>query len=678
MEMPTIVVTATRQAREINSVPSVVYRVDAPAMAENNGARTTPDLAKGIPSVSVQKTSYGQGSPYVRGFTGFRNLYLVDGIRLNNSVFRDGPNQYWNTVDPLSLDRCEMVMGPASVLYGSDAIGGTLNAMPVEPPSGKNGEIWRTRLFYRGSTAEESNSGRIQTGGRPTDWIGFIGGISLKQFGDLHGGKNVGEQKHTGYEELDYDFRTDFYADGASLLTIGHQTVDQDDAWRTHKTIYGIAWEGLAVGDDKVHSYDQHRDLTYLKFQTDLPGGLADGAEIVVSRHLQTEDLHRVKKDDKSEKQGFDVTTWGGSLKLDSDSAAGHWVYGADYHRDGVDSYLRKYKTNGTVEKEEIQGPVADDATYDSLGVYAEDTVSILNGGLDIVPGIRHTHSAANAEKVKNPVTGKQMSVFEEWDATVGSLRILYPLSPDRRHVVFAGIAQGFRAPNLSDLTRLDTARSNEIETPSPDLDPEEYVSSEIGLKSRFECLTSQVACYHTVVDGMIIRTPTGRTVDGYVEVTKKNAGKGYIDGVELSARYSFDEAWSVWMSGSLMYGEVDTYPTSDVDLARDYITRLMPPAGEAGVRWQSARARYWLELVSNAAGKADKLSADDRRDTQRIPPGGTPGYAVCHIRTGTQLTKNCKVSMVLENVFDEDYRIHGSGVNEPGRNFVMTAACDF
>jgi hemoglobin/transferrin/lactoferrin receptor protein len=77
-------------------------------------------------------------------------------------------------------------------------------------------------------------------------------------------------------------------------------------------------------------------------------------------------------------------------------------------------------------------------------------------------------------------------------------------------------------------------------------------------------------------------------------------------------------------------------------------------------------------------AAKADKLSADDKRDTQRIPPGGTPGYAVYHLRGGVRVTKNLNVALGLENIFDDDYRVHGSGVNEPGRNLILTASCAF
>lgn len=127
--LPEIVVTATRLERDVYSLPFTTYNLNSEQKHIRESIRSTPEALKGVPSVLVQKTSYGQGSPYLRGFTGFRTLFMIDGVRLNNSVFRDGPNQYWNTVDPLSIRAYELVMGPASVLYGSDAIGGAMNAL---------------------------------------------------------------------------------------------------------------------------------------------------------------------------------------------------------------------------------------------------------------------------------------------------------------------------------------------------------------------------------------------------------------------------------------------------------------------------------------------------------------------------------------------------------------------
>ena len=676
--LPAIIVTPLRTATEASSVPATAYSINAADAVSSKGTRTTPDALRGLPSVMVQKTSQGQGSPFLRGFTGFRTLCLVDGIRLNNSVFRDGPNQYWNTVDPLSVGDYELVMGPGSMLYGSDAIGGVLNALTVAPAAWDGEADLQGRLLYRGATADESSSGRIEAGGNVNEHLAGLFGLSAKTFGDLHGGDEVGKQEETGYDEFDFDGKALYRFNEDSVLTLAHQTVDQNDAWRTHRTIYGIDWEDLARGDDKVHSYDQHRDLTSLRFQADDRAGFLRAMDFTLSRHLQSEDLYRLKKDDKSDKQGFDVETLGVAAQFTSDSKIGTWVYGAEYYRDDVDSYLRKYRADGSLEKKEVQGPVADDAIYDNAGAYLQNTFSIFDEHLDVTPGIRYNYAHADAEKVKDPVTGRTVTLDDEWDAVVASLRLLCPLSEDRAHVVFASAAQGFRAPNLSDLTRLDTARSGELETPSTDLEPEEFVAFELGVRSATRKLVSQLSYYYTMIDQLILRTPTGRVIDGSMEVTKRNSGDGYIQGLELSERILFTEQWSAWAALTWMEGKVDSYPTSTAEPEEDYVSRIMPLTAQVGVRWQSEQDKFWTEFVADLADKADKLSADDERDTQRIPPGGTPGYAVFAFRAGSKVTRDLDLSVALENLLDEDYRIHGSGVNEPGRNLVLTASYAF
>lgn len=673
-----IVVSAMREAVDTMSTPAAVYKLDGARKTAAEGVRTTPDVLEGVPSVFVQKTSYGQGSPYLRGFTGFRTLCLIDGVRLNNSVFRDGPNQYWNTVDPLSIATYELLMGPASVLYGSDAIGGTLNAIPIAGPDYTGKPTWESLALYRWSSAEDSHVGRIQTGAALSDSFSFILGGSVKSFGDLRGGRDVGRQKHTGYEEQDVDFVAGYKISKDVCLSLGHQTVFQDDAWRTHKTIYGISWEGCTVGDDKVHSFDQERDLTYLKLTADNMKSAVEGLEVTLSRHYQTEDLYRVKKDSTGERQGFDVDTLGAAVQMKSPTALGQFVYGAEYYRDKVESYLSKLKEDGSLSKEEIQGPVADDSKYDSAGVYLQDTLRLMDGALDVVPGVRWNYDHAYAGEVKSPVTGKKISIDRSWNEAVGSLRVLHALTRERTHTVFAGASQGFRAPNLSDLSRYDTARTKEIETPAPDLDPERFITYEAGYKARTGDLSLQASYYYTTIDKMIIRTPTGETIDDNAEVTKMNSGDGYIQGGELSVRYAFTRAFSCWLSGSVMDGKVDTYPSSKAEIQRDYVTRLMPTTGEVGARLLLPGDNQWIELVCNTAARADKLSADDKRDTQRIPPGGTPGYFVASVRYGCTVMDSLQVNAAVENVMDEDYRIHGSGVNEPGRNMVVTVSKSF
>ncbi|MDB4589798.1 Plug domain-containing protein, partial [Verrucomicrobiales bacterium] len=125
-----VVVTASRIPEDKASTTQSISTVTDEEIVEK-AFRTLPEALALTPGISVQKTTHGHGSPFIRGFTGRQNLYLVDGIRFNNSTFRSGPIQYANTVDALSLDRFELVKSQGSVLYGSDALGGTLNAITV-------------------------------------------------------------------------------------------------------------------------------------------------------------------------------------------------------------------------------------------------------------------------------------------------------------------------------------------------------------------------------------------------------------------------------------------------------------------------------------------------------------------------------------------------------------------
>lgn len=675
--LPETVVTALRAETALADVPGTVHVVDREDL-QAAAPRTTPDAFRGLPSVMVQKTGYGQGSPYLRGFTGFRTLMMVDGIRLNNSTFRDGPNQYWNTVDPWSVARYETVMGPASVLYGSDAVGGAVNALTLAPPAWTGQAAWERTLAARVATADESLQARAGVRGRATERFGFAAGATWKNFNDVRGGADVGRQRHTGYEETDFDLRADYdFASGAAL-TLAHQQVAQDDAWRTHSTYYGIDWQGLKTGDDQKRSYDQDRVLTYLRLADGDRAGAVAAYRLSLSRQAQDERLHRLRADGRRDESGVDVTTWGAALELESPSALGRWVYGVDASRDEVDSFSRRYKADGSLNKVEAQGPVADEATYDLVGAFIQDTVALFDGALEVTPGVRYTYAALDADRVLDPVSGDVGSRSDDWDSVVGSLRALAPLGAERRHAVYAGLSQGFRAPNLSDLTRLDAARSDEIETPVDGLDPERFTSAELGARYEDGRRSAGIAGYYTWIEDLIVRAPTGETVDEMREVTKKNAGEGYVAGVELALGWQVAADWHLRLAGSWMDGKVDAYPTSDPAAVRDHVSRLMPLTGQAALRWQPAGKPFWLEAVVDAAEKATRLSADDERDSQRIPPGGTPGYAVLTLRGGATVRDDLRLTVALENVADEDYRIHGSGVNEPGRNLVVQAEWTF
>jgi len=672
----TLIVTATRGRTDAFIVPYTTDVVQLDLFAGDRMYRTTTEAMADVPAVMVQKTSHGQGSPYIRGFTGFRTLMMQDGVRLNNSVFRDGPNQYWNMIDPYVIKRLEIVKGPSSVLYGSDAIGGTVNAITRGRESFDGRFDWHRQIFGRGSTAEAGVMLRGEVSAQYDGALGILAGGTARDFGNLDGGKFVGRQDRTNYHECAGDVKMVYRFGEGRSVTLAHYTVYQDDAWRQHRTIFGSSWHGTTVGNELKRVLDQNHSLTYVKYRHAADGLPAD-IDVTFSFQEMGEIRERVRNNLRRDRQGFNVETYGLTAQASMDSSSGKWTWGVEYYRDQVDSFQERWTAAGVYQGRRIQGPVGDDASYDLLGLFVQDQIP-LGESVEVTLGGRYTYARAAADKVQDPNTGNRVSITEDWDTVVGSARASWFVDEAERVNVFGGVSQGFRAPNLSDLTRLDTARTNEIETPSPGLDPERFISYEVGVKARAERVRAGASYFFTDVYDMIVRTPTGNVIGVNNEVTKRNAGRGNIQGVELRGECRLDGQWTAFGTVAWMYGEVDTYPTAAPVKRSEPIDRLMPPTGEVGLRWTGENKRLWAETSCTMAAKADKLSTRDQADTDRIPPGGTPGHAVFNLRGGWKVTDGLDIRAGVENVGNIDYRIHGSGVNQPGINLRLAVRWRF
>ncbi len=664
-----IVVTATRREEKSENVPAALTVISAKTL-EERATRSLPEAMALVPSVMVQKTAYGQGSPYIRGFTGFHTLILIDGIRLNNSVFRSGPNQYFNTIDPLSVSRLEVVRGPFSVLYGSDAVGGVVNVIPERRRSFEPGNHWGGSYLVRWSDAEMSFVERIEVDGNSGTGFGFYGGFSYKNFGDLKAGSGTGRQPETGYDEWDGDMRMEFLLRDDVWLTVAWQHVDQDEVPRTHRTIHARPWHGTTMGNELRRDLDQNRDLVYGRLSIDRFLRFFDRATFTLSSHRQAQERDRLRTGARRDLTGFEVHTLGASFQLERETGAGVWTVGTEYYRDDVDSWRKNY-LNGVYLGEDIQGPVGDRAEYGLLDFYVQNEKSF--GALDVITGIRYTRASARADKVEDPlVPGSVISVSDRSGSAVGSIRALYHAGSGWN--LFGGVSQGFRAPNLSDLTALDATSA--VETPSPGLDPEYYLTCEAGVRKKAGPLEGEVALWRTEIDDMIVQSPTGVMIGGTPEVRKDNVGDGFIHGVEAGLSLSLLEAWTLMGSASWMNGRVDQFGTGGkVDKP---VSRMLPFSGRVGVRYEPPRSGYWVMAESFMSADQDRLALRDRTDAQRIPPGGTPGWTVFNLRGGWRVTPSITFVAALENVLNKDYRVHGSGQNEPGRSFILSFRCRF
>ena len=226
----------------------------------------------------------------MRGLTGNQTLLLMDGIRLSNSTMRYGPNQYFNTIDIFSLDRMEVLRGSGSVQYGSDALGGTIQAFSHElNPTEKAGwgGSFLTRIaipdMEKSLHSDVSFSGKVAA---------IRAGITWRNFGDIVGGDTTGRQAPSGYDEFDYDLKTKVLLSPKSSFTILYQNVSQRNVPVYHK----IALENYAINKTDP----QRRKLGYLKFNHDFNRDILKSAVFTAS-------FQETREGRESRKNGSDI-----------------------------------------------------------------------------------------------------------------------------------------------------------------------------------------------------------------------------------------------------------------------------------------------------------------------------------------------------------------------------------
>ncbi len=650
-DLGTSVVTASRVQQSVLDTPASVSVIDYQEISDRS-LRTVPDALRYTSGVMIQKTTYGHGSPYIRGFTGRQNLLLVDGIRMNNSTYRSGPVQYWNTLDANAISRMELVKGPRSTLYGSDALGGALNVISKDTGYlDERGRFYGGTAYYKYDSNSKSHVGRIEqrfgVGGK---W-GMMLGVSGKDYGDIKD-SNQGRMERSGYREENLDFKFQYALNSSTQLSFAHQYLNQDGINRWHRLEENSGW----IHDDHVtqggvfkqESYDQERSLTYLRVDGMSDYSLLENWQATLSFQKSQDSTARVDDRLRARNGNVDVETYGFSFQGNGELKEGELVWGLDYYHDEVDS-------DGN---ESRRRPVADQSSYDTLGAFAQYKYN-LNEKLSVTAGVRASYFKAKWGESFDVNNLAISSGEDDWSNLTFNLGANYYLT--ERDAIFGSISQGFRAPNLDDLTSSSSALSGVDTIGSTGLDPEHVVSFELGYKRGSDSIQLTTSMFYTKIDDQITSVLDGRVL------RIQNGESAYVYGVEIEGQWNFADDWS--LRGAL------TWQDGKQDLGggiEDTISRLAPFSGVVAVKWTHPSDQFWIEGSILAAATQDNLSDRDTRDDQRIPTNGTPGYIVGSIRAGYQVNESLELNLGLENLTDEDYRVHGSGINETGFNTVI------
>ena len=685
-ELDPFVITAKGGfSASLRSSPWAINRLDGTELLYS--ARPLSESLSGLNSVMVQKTALGQSSPYIRGLTGYHNVLLVDGIRINHSAMRSGPNQYWSTVEMLGADRLEIVRGPNGIIHGADAIGGVVNIISDEPQF-TNSEILHNGQFVgRLSSAEHSWTAGLKGVLSTPQWYGELSHVE-RSFGDLEGGKDIGKQRNTAYDSRFSQFRLARKINEDAQFILGFQNVFMDNVPRTHKTIDGLAWKGLTSGSEIWRRLDQERNLYYGKFSWEDTGGWADAGLLSLSLHKQEQKRYRMKGSTSGvpiggDFQYFGLEDLGLSLRFETDDPwGGRIAYGGEWHRESLHSGGYKFNSSEIKSTDLVQGPLAADARYNRYAFYLSDTYDV--GHWSFEPGIRFSSIQADLERyyLKNndPLT-LQEPEKKNYNELIGSIRVSKQVTDD--NFIFGGLSQGFRPPSLYDLTSTD--ETSTIERPNTSLDSENFLQAEIGYKGTSHSWNWEASYYHTWIYDMIVRSPVE---SGKSDVLKANAN-GFIQGIEVQIGHNWSPTWSSQVRLSLMDSEVeqllDNNATGSISIdGRNYdpvdrsTSRLMPPQFHFITRYAPPTSDWWGDISILAVGKADNLSLKDETDSSRIPSGGTPGYTLVGVSGGRKWGEDSSIFIAVENLGNVDYRVHGSGLNGAGRNFIISLSRSF
>lgn len=660
MEMT--VVSASRHAQKIIDSPRAISVITAEELRAKN-YRTTPEALAELVGVHLQETNYGGGSPIIRGLVGNQILIMVDGVRINNGITRLGPNQYLNTIDIKSIEQIEVVRGAGSVLYGSDALGGLINIITKSGVKLKDGSEGNAKVSGRYSTADDGIIGRVELGSKLGDF-NLFGGATVKKFNDMEGGKDTGLQEFTGYNEWNADLKLGFTPSEQHSLVLGYQHLNMSDVPRSDRLIAGA--------DLKRHWDPELRDLVFVDYNFNNVTSFIDNINVKVSYQSQLEEIHRITSSSPNTERKYTekVNSVGATLQLSSSIGESNmFTYGLDMNFDDISSKREDLDlTTGTVTQK--AGNYADGSTNDIIALFIQDEIKLSEKWFAYL-GLRYSSISVKAVLEDSKIGAVDVNITP--NSLVGSGFLMYKFTPGFN--ISLGASQGFRAPNIDDATKLGPL-AEVYNYPNPDLEPETSINYELGLKLSEANYSGAVNFFYSEISDLIALVPTtlngksyldennnGSKDDGELDVvTRGNIGESQIYGFELEGKYQISNKLDVRGNVAWTYGEDK--------ITKNPLTRIPPLEGLFGITWKP-NDNVWLEYFNLFGSKQDRLSPGDIKDI-RIPDGGTPAFLTFNVRGGYDFEKYGRATLTIENITNETYKYHASGIYMPGTNFVL------
>jgi len=702
MDLEEVLVSFSKWAQDRDEVPN---RVEKLSMRDSRlrNPQTAADLLAQSGAVFVQKSQQGGGSPMLRGFATNRVLIVVDGVRMNNAIYRSGNLQNVISVDAFSLQGAEVVFGPGSLIYGSDAIGGVMDFHTLKPVFADSPRLrFAGNALLRHSTAngERTVHADLQYGkGR---WAG-VTSVSRSDFGDLRMGGRGGPdsylrqqyvvraggvdsvfrnpdpriQRFSGYDQLNVLQKVAFRAgDGSELqyafTYAGTGTVPRYDRLlqyrggrpRFAEWDYGpMLWRMHALTHTHTRRtalYDGSRAVAafqdYAESRIDRPlGGL--------SRNLQSETVRAFSLN-------WDAYRRWDSLVLQYGVEAVHNLVGS--------TGARTLLSSGAVVPAVSRYP--DGSRWGTTGAYASLRREVRGGWL-LTGGLRYAVSRLDALFDTTYLRFPYREVRLRDGGLTGNLAAVF--RPTRRWRFSGALSTGYRMPNVDDVGKLFESVPGLVTVPNPGLRPEYAWNLEAGVEyERPGIVRIEGHVFRTRLDDAIVRRPF--TFDGRDSIpfqgvmsrveALQNTSLARVWGLQLSTRWRIARGWEWTAHANWTQGE-ETDDQRDVQVP----LRHAPPFfGSTALRHAAGRLTLELSAQHQAAVPADRMPPSEALKTDLYARDAAgrpycPSWQVIHLRAEYRAGARTFLGVGCENLADRRYRPFSSGIVAPGRNLVVS-----
>jgi len=646
-----IQVTATRTNKRDIDISAAVTAISEETILAN-APDVIVEILRGEPGTFFQQTTPGQGIPIIRGLKGSQVLHMVDGMRLNNTFFRNAPNQYLGLVDSFAAERIEVVRGSQGSLYGADAMGGVLNIITSEPDY--DNEDWQqeSRLYGSYDSVDDGWILNAHTQGGKQGW-GFAGGASYQDHSPRKSG-NGEKLVPSAYKSRAVDLKIVADTGNNSSLMLSAQIMEQPSTPRYDEMAPGF---GQTEPSSEQFLFEPNRrSFIHARFLLEGQSALFEQFEAHAARQVITDD--RITQEYGSPvvvTEQNSSTLDGITLQFNSSLSSGmQLVWGAEYYTDAVDSSRFTQIEDSDVSAEVISrfpdGSCMDSAAVYLSGEWFATENFVLNAGL------RYSWF-----DISLPADDHHDSVSLTPADLTGDIHAVYELNPEIKLV--ANIGRGFRPPNIFDLATLGPRPGNRFNVANTELDPETVWSYDLGLKAETKNLEFEIFAFYLDYSNKITSAFTGETTgDGRDIVRSENRNKVEIYGLEAGVYWAVMDDMNTFAVVNYTRGEEN----GDLGLAFP-ADRIPPLNGKLGLEY-FFRGDWRIEPYLLFANRQDRLNPRDVRDP-RINPMGTSAWGTLNLLFDWQATASLQLGLRLENLADKAYREHASGIDAPGRN---------